>query len=79
MKKVQITQTWTTSTSFDPDLYKLGNRLPEDAFSNTTFEYDGNVYITDKETLNEIFELLMNYEYDTLDLLIECSDNIHKL
>lgn len=44
-----------------------------------SFSYKGVKYYTNKETLNEVYKLIFNGEYNTLELLIECSDEIQKI
>ena len=53
----------------------LNNR----AFEDTWFDYKGERYITTKTLFNEVFRLIFNKEFYTLELLIECSDDIRKL
>lgn len=44
-----------------------------------SFQYKGEKYYTNKETLNEVYKLIFNGEYDALELLLEVSDEIQKL
>lgn len=43
-----------------------------------SFSYKGVKYYTNNETLNEVYKLIFNGEYDALELLLEVSDEITK-
>lgn len=83
-EKKYVTTVITTANNYWMNLeikqntiYNILNDMME--VQKHSFEYRGQTYLTDKDTLNEVYRMSFNGEYDALELFIECSDEIEKL